>query len=448
MKRYSLLFLFLVLQTGCDDNSAGTKNSPPVFTYEWSSSPQVSQGTTVVLDLFSMTDPDGDEFTASLVSSDSGLEITLDEEMSFIELHADYQVKGDQQVEVVLEDVHGAAETYTFNVTVLPLRWVDEVTWSVADGPEAREHGSVIMDVEGGRILLITGSGYNPYMEPLDDVWQYSLGNETWTALVPAGDAPAGGGSKRVAQVPGQRVAYLFGGYGTDGAALGDLYRVDFSGDGVEFILLEQTDSPGARFLHSFAYDPELDRFVMFGGMGAGGENENDTWVMTLDDDTAVWEELDTTDPPTPRYGFFYGFDRATGRLIVYSGAQGMGQVDPATDTWILDTRQAPAQWQLIAQGEDEGVPPGRRNGCMIYDDDNTRLFVFGGTPDAQITAAGLFVLDARPGKESWTLLDLDDEPALRSSGFGFHNPAGKCVSMGFGNTTTAVYADWNVLGY
>jgi len=185
---------------------------------------------------------------------------------------------------------------------------------------------------------------------------------------------------------------------------------------------------------------------VMFGGIGPG--IENDTWVMTLDGDVATWETLDTTEPPSPRYGFFYGFDQAEGRLVVYSGAQGTSQVNPATDTWILDTRQTPAEWNLISEGEEEGVPPGRRNGCMVWDETNRRLFVFGGTPDAQTSAPGLYVFDASEGFEGWTLLELEDEPPIRSSGFGFHVPGDEILAMGFGNTTSAIFADWNFLGY
>jgi hypothetical protein len=304
----------------------------------------------------------------------------------------------------------------------------------------------VILDGDAGRVLLVTGSGYSPYMTPLTDVWSYDLDSGAWTSVTPTGDVPAGGGSKRAAQIPGEPTAYLFGGYDQDGAALSDLYRVDFSAGGADFALLDQTNSPGPRALHAFAYDPELDRFVMFGGIGAG--IENDTWVMTIDGDTAVWTEAVTTEPPTPRYGFFHAFDPTAGRLVVYSGAQGTASVNPAQDTWALDTRTDPMEWTLVSSGEEEGAPPGRRNGCTVYDSGVQRMFVFGGTPDAATTTPGLYVLDLRPGEETWTLLELADEPPLRSSGFGFYDPTGAVSVMGFGNTSSAVFSDWNFLGY
>ncbi|HUT78133.1 MAG TPA: hypothetical protein VM285_10625 [Polyangia bacterium] len=435
--------LSLAAVAGCSETD---DNAPPVFSPGWTEAPAVGQGATIGVQPFEMTDPEGDAFTASLATSDPGLTAALDGAMETIELHADYAVEGVVGVDVTLEDAAGAVATYSFDVTVLPIAWLARETWGTASGPEAREHGSLVLDEEGGRVLLVTGSGYDPYMNPLADVWEYDLQEQVWTLLDPGGDAPSGGGSKRVAQIPGQQVAYLFGGYGADGAPHGEFYRLDYADGAADFTLLDQENPPGPRALHAFGYDPELGRFVMFGGFG--GPIADDTWVMSLDGDAAVWEELETTDPPTPRYGFFYGFDQTRGRLIVYSGAQGTALVNPATDTWILETRETPAEWRLVAEGEEEGVPPGRRNGCSVYDSSNDRLFVFGGTPDAQTSSPGLFAFDARPGTVGWALIELEDEPPLRSSGFGFHDPAENTAAMGFGNTATAIYADWNVLGY
>ena len=63
-------------------------------------------------------------------------------------------------------------------------------------------------------------------------------------------------------------------------------------------------------------------------------------------------------------------------------------------------------------------------------------------------TAPGLWVFDARAGKESWTELPLMGEPPLRSSGFGFFDAATEQVWLGFGNSSTGVYPDLHALGY
>ena len=449
MRYASLLSAVIALlcgAVGCDGDGGEEANSPPVFEAGWTEPPALGQGTTLVLEGFTISDPEGDPIAATVASADPGLTVAIDVAAATMELHADYVVQGAIDVTVSLADELGAAEDYVFQVEVLPISWLSRQIWTSDEGPEAREHGTLLLDGEAGRVLLITGSGYSPYMDPLTDVWSYDLASGAWTSVVPTGDAPVGGGSKRAAQIPGEPVAYLFGGYGTDGETLADLYRVDFSGGGAEFTLLTQSNPPGERALHAFAYDPELDRFVMFGGIGSA--ISHDTWVMTLDGDTAIWAEAETTAPPTPRYGFFYAFDQTTGRLVVYSGAQGTSSVNPAQDTWALDTRADPMEWTLLSTGEEEGAPDGRRNGCTVYDSGAQRMFVFGGTPDAATTAPGLYVFDMRPDREEWTLLELADEPPLRSSGFGFYDPAGAESVMGFGNTTAAVFSDWSFLGY
>lgn len=440
------LILPALSAVACDDGGSNNGNDAPLFSSEWEGTPSLGQGTALTLDAFTIEDPQGDLVTAAITSSDPGLSVQLDEELQTITLRADYKVEGEVQVSLELEDEDGAMGTGAFEVDVLPIAWIQGVEWTASSGPQAREHGAVVVDQEGGRVILVTGSGYDPYLDPLTDVWQFDLDQQIWTEIEPEGDPLPGGGSKRVAQIFGQQVAYLFGGYGDGGAGQGDLFRLDFSQGDLVVTAIDQVNSPGPRSLHAFSYDPELDRFVMFGGIGSG--IENDTWVMTLDGDVATWETLDTTEPPSPRYGFFYGFDQAEGRLVVYSGAQGTSQVNPATDTWILDSRQTPAEWNLVSEGEEEGVPPGRRNGCMVWDETNRRLFVFGGTPDAQTSAPGLYVFDASEGFEGWTLLELEDEPPIRSSGFGFHVPGDEILAMGFGNTTSAIFADWNYLGY
>ena len=77
---------------------------------------------------------------------------------------------------------------------------------------------------------------------------------------------------------------------------------------------------------------------------------------------SASWTQLTIEgDAPSPRYGFFYGYDAASRRLIVFSGAQGTASVDPAHDTWALDLSVTPPAWRLLDDGSGEGSPPGRR---------------------------------------------------------------------------------------
>ncbi|MBW2530594.1 MAG: hypothetical protein JRI55_03895 [Deltaproteobacteria bacterium] len=425
--------------TACSDDDGG---NPPALHVE-ASPIVVGQGQAVEIPV-ELSDPDGDAVTASFVSADPGLEVEWGEAEQQLALRASYDVIGPIAVTAELSDGAGDAATQDLLVEVAPIRWLGTSTWA-SDGPEAREHGTMVVAPDGGYAVLFGGSGYDPYLTGLADAWHYDLTTGVWTAVTPTGEVPAAGGSRRAAQVAGSTVAYLFGGYGDGGSPNhAELYALDVAGGQAAFSVVAQQNPPPARALHAFVHDPATDRFFLFGG--AAGAPLDDTWVMTLEGGTAVWAELALEPRPTARYGFFYGFDAEAGRLMVYSGAQGFNPLDPASDTWALDVRADPPTWQLVVDAA--AGPPGRRNGCQVFDPSGPRLWVFGGTPDAATTAPGLWVLDARAGREGWRELVLDGEPPLRSSGFGFYDPAQERTLLGFGNTTTMVFRDLSAIGY
>ncbi|HET6323179.1 MAG TPA: kelch repeat-containing protein [Planctomycetaceae bacterium] len=327
----------------------------------------------------------------------------------------------------------------------LPYRWDKPVQWGEKEGPEAREHGAVIVDEDRDRAILISGSGYEPYLTPLADVWQFSLKTDKWSPLKSTGPTPSGG-SRRVAQLPAKKVAYLFGGYGVGSKTHNELVRVDFAEESPAFAEVPQDNPPSARALHAFVYDAKLDKFVLFGGVTLGDAGEkiyNDVWTMKLADGRARWIKLDVEMPPLPRYGFFYGYDPELGRLIVFSGAQGTAEVNPARDTWLLSVRAEPPSWKQLG----ETRPPGRRNGCFVYDPAEQRLFVFGGTKDAKSAEPDLWVFDARSSRERWKGYVFPHGPPSRSSGFGFHDRARKRILLGFGNAAKP-YRDLYPLKY
>lgn len=163
----------------------------------------------------------------------------------------------------------------------------------------------MVLDEAEDRVLLFGGSGYEPQLRPLDDLWAFDLEWRAWSLLTPAGDVPTGGGSRRAAVVPSRREAYLFGGYDERQQPNYELYRMSFGTDPVTFTRIEQENAPPERLLHAFVYDPGHDRFVLHAGVGTGGFYD-DTWIMTVTGDRAVWTRLDLAERPSPRYGSAY----------------------------------------------------------------------------------------------------------------------------------------------
>ncbi|MDD5307135.1 MAG: kelch repeat-containing protein [Deltaproteobacteria bacterium] len=361
-------------------------------------------------------------------------------------VHAGYGGGDAGSVNVVLADADGNEETYEVAVKVAPLTWIETRQWGSGEGPEPREHGSFIVDEEGGRVLLFGGSGYSPQTTPLNDLWEYAPGTGSWTEIQTAGELPAGGGSMRVAIVSAEKKAYLFGGYGKDSLPNNELWEVAFSEEKVRFTKIDGNAPPAPRFLHAFVYDAPGKRFIVFGGVSSA--LLDDVWEMRLAGGKAEWKKLDLDGGPTARYGFFYGYDEESRALVIFSGAQGTATIDPAQDTWVLDLAADPPVWSLVAQGEEDGVPPGRRNGSFVWDPSGPRLLIFGGTADGQTTEPGLWAFDARKGAYRWDRLEIEGEPEGRSSGFGFYDAVSGIAAMGFGNTKSAIFSDISRLGY
>ena len=449
--------LLVLAAAACGDESSDTTSSTTTGSTttggenqapEWVDAPEgaVSLGEGQTLELAAdLQDADGDAIEVSFVAP-AGLEIGVDEERTRLTLHAGYGIAGAHEVDVTLGDGE-TTSTVKLAIEVKPLAWLEKATWTEAEGPEAREHGALLFvpDAAGGRFVVFAGTGYSPYGEAFADAWAYSVGAASWTPLAVEGDVPSAAGSRRVAPAGEPGVAYLFGGYSETGATNRELYRVTVTGSALAFEELQQNNPPPRRALHAFARDPVSGRLVVFGGFGTG--LLADTWVGTVEGSTATWTKVETTSAPSPRYGFFYGFDDASRRLILWSGAQGTNPLDPAGDAWALDMTVDPPVWSLLLDGAAPGAPPGRRNGCFVFDPSGPRLAVFGGTADAATSEPGLWMLDVRPGKERWDRVELAGEPDVRSSGFGGQGAGGR-LWMGFGNTAQAVFRDFSALGY
>lgn len=451
-----LAFVAVACGDAGSDTSGGTTTTGTGSTTdenrapEWVSAPElpvsIGEGQTKEIAV-DFQDADGDVIVVEIAAPD-GVEVAVDAEQTRLTLRAGYGSAGVHDVEVTLSDAE-AKSPVKLVVEVAPLAWLDRAEWTEAQGPEAREHGSLLFvpgaAPEKDRFVMFGGTGYSPYGETFADAWAFSPATGTWASLAVEGTAPAGAGSRRVAPAAEPGVAYLFGGYGLNSVTNRELFRMTASETAITFEELEQTNPPPRRALHAFVHDAESGRFFVFGGFGT--KVLGDTWVGTIEGNTATWTEVATPSAPTPRYGFFYGLDSARRRLVVWSGAQGANPIDPAGDAWALDLAADPPVWSLLLDGAAPGAPPGRRNGCFVFDPSGPRLAVFGGTADAATTQPGLWMLDVRPDQPRWDRVELPDEPKGRSSGFGALDAQGH-IWMGFGNTAQAVFRDFNELGY
>ncbi len=229
---------------------------------------------------------------------------------------------------------------------------------------------------------------------------------------------------------------------------------------------------------------PGEDRLILFGGSRyPEGDVVSDTWSFSMLDQT--WTELQTTNPPPPRYCHCQVYLPEQGALLVVGGRGGQGPLPPAA--WTLDLESlvweaipAPvpneivgchAAWMpgfgAIVFGGDgtrgmanntwrydpdvrtftelapSSRPPARRDGVVAYDPNVSggRLLLYGGATSVFPSGAQLTDLWAFDGAE-WTELTMSGAlpPPRRWSMDGLM-PARNLLVM-YGGTTEAMDYD------
>jgi hypothetical protein len=97
--------------------------------------------------------------------------------------------------------------------------------------------------------------------------------------------------------------------------------------DGTNWQQKSPAASPGARSLHSLAYDAQRRRTVLFGG------GTNDTWEY----DGTNWVQRTTPRTPPARSGCGMAYDPAIGKVVMCGGSP-PGPSSRPIDTWTYGT--------------------------------------------------------------------------------------------------------------
>jgi hypothetical protein len=302
------------------------------------------------------------------------------------------------------------------------------------------------------RMLAWGGFHYQPQQfTAASEFWEYDLAAESWLQLSPV-DAPLrpGGGLALV----GDQEAVYFGGLQNNTTPF-SVERIAYAGDSPVFTTIAGSGGgfggvgSVGDYQPSLFYDAPRGRLVTACGV-------NQTWgyhcrLRSIDAATGEMTELATTGVgPIGRNGHFWVHDPETERLIVFSGDGGERDDDDSgcdckDDTWALELAEEPMRWVQLAAAEPP--PQGRRNGAYILDAAGHRMLVWGGTPDGQSTAAGLYALDLDRGEERWSLVQpVGESPPVRTSGHAVYDAARQRMVVGFGNGADGVHTDLSTL--
>jgi hypothetical protein len=165
-------------------------------------------------------------------------------------------------------------------------------TWTQftpANPPPVRDRFGGIYDPINQDFIVFGGMNV---ATPLNDLWKYSIPNNTWTQLSPSGGPPAARLRFLVALDSHNRCLYLFGGH--DGTAYrNDLWKYDIAAN--TWTQISATGGPpSARANHHTCYDPWSRNIIIHGG--TDGTVKSDLWKYNVASNT--WTDTAASSPP------------------------------------------------------------------------------------------------------------------------------------------------------
>jgi hypothetical protein len=164
--------------------------------------------------------------------------------------------------------------------------------------------------------------------------------------------------------------------------------------------------SPPARRDHAFAYDPLLQKCILFGGAAGSAPT---VFVDTWEWDGANWQQRTPATTPHWRGSASLTFDANRGRLALVAGwAYIGGGWNVVTDHWEWDG----TNWVML----DPNIPYPRAASVSFFDSGRNRLVEFGGYTN--------WIYNSNETREfdgtTWTAVPVVSPPSgrLRSAGF------------------------------
>ncbi len=190
---------------------------------------------------------------------------------------------------------------------------------SALPSPSARRNAMIAYQSARGRCLLYGGEGLGGAL--LDDAWEWD--GAQWSP-VPPGPGPGPLADAAMTYDAARERALLFGGRGPGGFSSATW---QFDGTHWSEVISAAPDAtiPAPRAGAAMIYEPECERVVLVGGLGAGGALD-DTWELYGDD----WLLRDVGGP-SARSGAAAAYGGAEQRLVLHGGADALG---PSGETW------------------------------------------------------------------------------------------------------------------
>ena len=226
--------------------------------------------------------------------------------------------------------------------------------------PPAYTDTAMAYDSESDRIILFTGQS----------TWSYNYNSNEWQKQNPARSPIAILGFRMSYDLESDRVI-LFG------IPTNETWVYDYNSD--NWTSMHPEISPPVRQYSAMAYDSESDRIVLFGG---GREAVNayyytifcdDTWLYDYNSDT--WTEVKSAIHPNKRVYHTMAYNPSIDRIILFGGWSYDDQMPMDDRFWTFDTNTG--KWDTYEF--DQKLTP-KRNHTMIFDSHTVSIIIYGGS--------------------------------------------------------------------
>lgn len=227
------------------------------------------------------------------------------------------------------------------------------------DSPSARAWASMAFDAARGELVMFGGFDGNTL---LDDTWTWD--GENWTLQSP-NTVPDPRFAHGLAYDAARERVVMFGGVPAQFSTMG--MDDTWEWDGTDWTLMDPDQSPPGRATHhQFAYDPQRERVVMFGG---GTQPSvpvmDDTWEY----DGTTWTQVDDATGPVARAAGCMAYGGPGVGTLLFGG----GDWDPYhDDTWAWDGQS----WTDL---DPMSAPSERMSLMCAYDSFRDRVVVWAG---------------------------------------------------------------------
>ena len=223
----------------------------------------------------------------------------------------------------------GGKDAYRFFNDVWQLDLTGVPTWSpiaTAGVPPSPRESRAIYDPVRDRLLLFGGFSY-PYH--LNETWELTLsGTPTWHQLFPEGLLPEPRRGQSLIYDPvGDRVL-LFGGY-DDTKFFYDVWALEFQGQPHWVPIPTLGVGPGPRYGATATYDPVRRQMIVFGGYD--GHYLDDAFALSLDQ-APKWTSIVADPHPGPTDFHTMAYDPDRDRFLLFGGNDG----HPLGELWEL----------------------------------------------------------------------------------------------------------------